>query len=234
MPVLTCCSSLLCAIVLTANPALIETPDILPAAKAGFTIDAKGDSAPSLLDLVIEYQRVTGLNLVIGKDVREGLSKSETGLRQPLVVPPEKVHTLVELFLAQGGYCTALLHASDPILVAVKRMQGTSISGNAVFVDAGKLASVANHPALLCWTVFDLDALEVGEITNRLQAQWEETDFHIVIAFGSSHRVLLMGKGSDVATRARVLQDLNESTRRKAEAADKSVPPAGSKGSATK
>jgi hypothetical protein len=228
MHVLTLCSTALCAALLTATPALVETPDILPAAKAGFTIDVKGDSEPSLLDIVGEYQRVTGLNLVIAKDVRDGLSKAETGLRQSLVVPQEKVHTLVETFLAQGGYCTALLHPSDPVLVAVKKMQGTSISANAVYVDAEKLASVAKHPALLCWTVFDLDALEVGEITNRLQAQWEETDFHIVIAFGSSHRVLLMGKGSDVTTRSRVLQDLNESARRKAEAAAKSAPAAGS------
>lgn len=228
MHALTMCSTVLCAALLTATPAAVETPDILPPAKTGFTIEVKGDSAPSLLDVVNEYQRVTSLNLVIGKDVREGLSKSETGLRQSLVVPQEKVHTLVETFLSQGGFCTALLHASDPILVAVKRIQGTSISGNAVFVDAEKLESVAKHPALLCWTVFDLDALEVTEVTNRLQSQWEESDFRVIVAFGSHHRVLLMGKGSEVATRTRVLQDLNEHARRKAEAAAKSASSAGS------
>jgi hypothetical protein len=222
MTLLTCCSSLLCAAALAVAPAPAETPDILPAAKSGFMIEVKGDSGPTLLDIVNDYQRATSINLVISKDVLGLLAKSETGLRQSLVVPPERVHTLVETFLAQGGFCTTLLHASDPLLLGVKTMKGTSLSGNAVFVDADKLGSVEKHPALLCWTVLDLDALDVNELTNRLQAQWQENDFMMVIPFGTVHRLMLLGKGADVALRARVLQEMNAGERRNVEPARKS------------
>jgi len=222
MHALTMCSTVLCAALLTATPAAIETRDILPAAKTGFTLEVKGDASPSLLDLLSEYQRATGLHLVLSAGVQAEASKSGTGLTQSLVVPQDKVHTLVETLLANAGFCTVLLHQEEPILLAVKKTDQTPLGVNAVFVDVAQLAAVEKHPALLCWTVLELESMNVGELTNSVRPQWDSPDFQLLPGFGGPHRLLLIGKGKDVSSRARSLQELDASQRRKSADAAKS------------
>lgn len=216
MNVLHGCSVLALALFARTPADRAAIPDILPLAQSGITLEVKGDSAPTLLDLLREYERVTGMHLVFGHDLSEELGKVNPGLQRTLSIPQDQVHTLVETLLAYNGYSTLLLHAQEPVLLAVRKtLDPQPLSADAVYVDAARLASIEKHPALACWTILDLDAIDPEELLKSLGMQWNETRFRLMTTFGGTHNVVLLGGGTDVAERARVLSEMNERLRRK-------------------
>lgn len=216
MNVLHSCSLLALSLLAGAPPRPPEPKDILPPAQAGIRLEVQGDAAISMLDVLREYERVTGVHLLISREFVDGLAKQDPGLQRSLTMPREQVHTLVESLLTYGGYRTILLHAQEPVVVGLRRFQNPQpLITDAVFVDVSELDRVARHPALLCWTSFALEALDAGEILKTLGPLWTDSNIRLMCGISGTSQIVLIGSGAEVSDRARYLIGLDRSMRRK-------------------
>jgi hypothetical protein len=219
------CTTLLLA-TSSAAPHAVDEPDILPAPKAGFTFQYKG-VRPSLAELMEQYQRVAGVQLIAAVREPIGPLKFDAGPGKSVELPRETVQERVETMLADAGYCLTLVHADEPVVLAVKRMPRSPASTGAVYVEPDQLESVAKHPALLCWTILELPHVGTHALDAELAKGWDTSVTIAHFTLGGSGRRLLMGPGKAVAERARVLLELDDAERAKAEAAR--TPDGGSK-----
>jgi hypothetical protein len=212
-------SALLVLAALSATPQAPRSPDILPAPSEGFTFEGRAGAKPSLMEFLEQYQRVAGVHLIISPRAQVELAGLGTGLKQSIELPPEKVNELMERVLAEAGYCTTLLHTGTQVLIVVKKVPRAPLRAGAVFVAVDELASVENHPALLCWTVVHVPLVSAHSLDVALAKKWRESESNAYAQLGGSGCRLLIGTGKTVASHARELLDLEEAERTKTEAA---------------
>jgi hypothetical protein len=197
-----------CSIASAARPSSTSTAPIaassdpFPVPKAGLTL--AGDRGRELtLDSVLnQMQSVTGLHVVVTPEVSAQLSKTPSGLSQPLEIPASRVYSTVESILAQNGFVLILLQAEPPILVGVQSVMEQTPK-RAWVVQQQDLDVVADHPALMVSTIVMLANVDARQLSNSMRQIIQDPRSQQIVPVGDGNGVLLTGRGSEVAALAK-------------------------------
>jgi hypothetical protein len=211
----------------SANPTpMIAASDPFPVPKSGMTIP--GSDKTPLMDVVTEFERVTGIRAVIMADTRAMLMKLPTGLTEPLDVPASRVYSTVETMLAESGFVITLLQAEPPILVGIATIVQGGRQGKPLTPANVDLDVAAKHPALLTTLVVTLPHTNVRDLSNSMRQMFQDPQSQQIIPVGNSNSILLTGRGGEVAKIARMLLEVDAAeARNQAEDANR-VAPSGS------
>jgi hypothetical protein len=192
-----------------ASPVMVVT-DPIPAAKSGITITVDRGVAPALERVMAEYERATGLHLITSPDVAAVLAKTSSGLSQTLEIPAERVHASVERLLLQQGFVVTLLQDQQPILIGIERIENPMVRTRAYPVASANIDSVADHPALLVSTMVTLPSTNVRELSNSARQLMTEAFLQQMVPLGNGNSLMLVGRGSEIATLVKTLKQIDD------------------------
>jgi hypothetical protein len=194
----------------TATTTILAAADPIPAAKSGITLTVDRGAAPALERVMAEYERATGLHLVTSPDVAVMLAKTPCGLSQTLEIPAERVHSTVERLLVQQGFLFTLLQDEQPILLGIERIENPMVRTRAFSVPATNIDGVADHPALLVSTVVTLPSTNVRDLSNSARQLIVDSNLQQMVPMGNSNSLMLVGRGSEIATLVHTLAHIDE------------------------
>ena len=204
-----------CLVGASARTVATQTPgttaiDPIPPAKSGITLVVERGSEPVLDHVLAEYERATGLHLVVSRDVAAQLAKTPCGLSQTLDIPAGRVHSTIGRLLVPHGYLLTLLQAEQPVLLGVENAQDPTVRARAWSVPVEAIAAMSEHPALLVSTLVTLRHTSARDLSKSARELSMEPNVQQMVPMGRSNSLMLIGRGADVATLAGTLLELDE------------------------
>jgi hypothetical protein len=196
---------------------MIAAEDPFPVPKSGLTLVGDWDKPVSLEQVVKEFERVTDVHLVIASDTLMLLRKVPTGLSRTLDLPASRVYATVETLLAENGFVLTLLQAQPPILAGIVPA-GQNPSGRGLLrtyvVTPDQLELVSQHPALQVTMVLTLPHLNVRDLSNSMRQMMQDPQVQQIIPVGNTDSIIVTGRGTEIATIARMLLTADASAAR--------------------
>ncbi len=232
----------LCGCFLTPAPAAVPAPTAAPAAQArqtgdvaqmfpparvGLSLPAGEAGGVSLERLIAEFERATGLRLVVGGETRAQVARTPCGLQGPLEIPAAEVYPLVEGLLAQSGFVLLPLHAREPRVAVLENLTGAarnSVRNSAWTVDESEVHLLVDHPAVLVQTVLDLNGIDARALSNAMRSLIVDQNVQQILPLGKADQLLLLGSGRQVAGWAGMLRDAAQRERERPEPVKKDEP----------
>ncbi len=204
---------------------------LFPQPRSGISLPAAEGSGPTMERVVAEFERATGIHLVIGVAARNALAQTPCGLQGPLEIPAARVYPVIESILAQHDFVLLPMHLEEPRMLALETVGGRSrndVRQNALRVESDALPSLREHSALLVQTVVDLDPIDVRHLANSLRSLLTDNSTQQIVPIGNSNQVLVLGRAPQVADWVELLRaaaarerELMEEHRRRQDAAPK-------------
>lgn len=184
--------------------------DPIPPAKSGITLVVERGAEPVLEHVLTEYERATGVHLVVSRDVSAQLASTSCGLSQTLDIPAGRVHSTIGRLLVQHGFLLTLLQAEEPVLLGVENAQDPTVRARAWSVPAEEIAAMSEHPALLVSTLVTMRHTNARDLSKSVHQLSMEPNVQQMVPLGRSNSLMLIGRGADVATLAGTLVELDE------------------------
>lgn len=184
--------------------------DPFPVPPTGLAITVAQEEATTLLDLLLDFARVSGQTLHVSDETRTQLRQTPLGLLTSVEVPPAEVYSFVESLLWQSGFVVIDERAAAPRMLAIKSLHGSErvlVRQGCVTVPASELAAYKRHPALMIQTVVPLSDAHRGDLQGALRMF--VVDNHVQRVATAGNGVLLAGTGRQVAQAAEVLRALD-------------------------
>lgn len=175
-----------------------------PEPVAGLEIGCERDdgSRSTLLDLVRQYEQVTGQLFVLNGDVVELLEKVTLESRERVMVPPRRVHRAFESVLAEHDFALTIRNRAPRILsvcpLRTAQRQVFRRHATFAFVPAEALGELEDHPALLARTVLRFPGVDVRKLSNRARTWVTDTHTAQVIPLGITDALYVAGLGARI------------------------------------
>lgn len=201
--------------------------DLFPSPKEGLSIKISAGEPLKLDALLEDFARVTGQNLLIGKDTRAILAASSTGLSRSVEVPAQEVYTFVESLLMHSDFAISPVTDREPRLLAVYSLNGQEAQrrrGDVVYVPSDRIELCSRHPAVLVQTVVDLPNTDVRTLSNSMRTLFTDANTQQIIPVGNSNSLILVGFGSHIASIVRTLLAIDQVARNDMETRPKVEP----------
>ena len=152
-----------------------------------------------LVDVLLEFRRITGQNIVMSSMTSDQVKQTAVGLLGGVTIPPTEVYSFMESLLARHNFVVSELRHNNPPLLAVyapnSNDQGIS---NWIEVAVEDIEKYEDHHALLVQTVVDVSPLDGRQATSSMRTLAQNSYRQRMIAI-SSNSVILYGTGSEVA-----------------------------------
>lgn len=192
--------------------------DPFPTPSSGLKIQIAPGEEMSLDELLDEFSRVTGQNLLISNETCSTLRSVPTGLNRSVEIPASEVYAFVENVLAHNQYVLQVLSDHEPRLLAVHNLQSRnnnrSLADLARYVPVKDIGLYARHPAVLVTTMVELPSTDVRTVSNSLRGLLSDAITQQIIAVGNTNALVLGGSGASVANLVTVLRECDEGARR--------------------
>ncbi|MEM7310969.1 MAG: hypothetical protein AAF682_30145 [Planctomycetota bacterium] len=151
-----------------------------------------------LVDLLLEFSRVTGQNIVMSQSTRAQVEQVEVGLLGGVTVPEAEVYSFVEGLLFRHRFVLAEIRHSDPPLLAIYHPDSRDNVGHWVEVEEGRIADYANHHALCVQTMSNVWPLDARQVATSMRSMTSDSSRQRMLAL-SEHTLLMSGTGAEVA-----------------------------------
>jgi hypothetical protein len=212
----------------------VAASDLFPEPKSGISIQLEPGKEMKIDELLAEFAKVTGLHLVISKEVSHLVKQTPTGLLGSVEVPASEVYPIVEGLLLHNDFVLTPLTNREPRLVAVYAMsnagqRGGSLRNTAVFVPVEEVPAYSRHPAILVTTLINLPSTDVRTLSNSMRTMFTDANTQQIIPVGNSNSLIITGFGANVASIVAMLHRVEEEARKDIAAAEKKakeLPPA--------
>lgn len=210
---------------LPAAPEAAAALDLFPPPADGLTIPAYEPDGWTMEQLLSEYGRLTEQHFMYGEATRAQLRQARVPLDEWLFIEPENVHSIVETLVTESDFVFSVAREADPRLISVQSSKGNRVNlrQSARYVPVDELAQWEDHPAFLVHTVLTLNHIDVRTLTNSMRAMLTDANTQQIIPLGNGNSLILTGFGPQVATLARMLQQVNEEARKLYEAQPKAT-----------
>lgn len=168
-------------------------------------VSGPGERVTSLLDLVGDLARISGVNVSLGAEVRSELETTQVGLVREASVPPEAVWSYAESLLKHHGFVISELRRTEPRVISVHGVNEHPSGFRWVPIAADQVAAYGDHAALLVETWISFENLDTRQLITSIRGiMLNETQ--MALAMGSSNSVFLRGTGSEVAALVALMQ----------------------------
>ena len=159
----------------------------------------------SLVDVLKEFRRVTGQNIVINSSTHQAMEATPLGLLGGVTVPATEVYSFMEGLLSRHNFLVSELRDGEPRLLAVHHpdhREGSVYRWTEVDVD--RVADYEDHHALLIQTVVTTAPLDARQAVSALRSLVDHNRVRLVAM--SKTNLLIQGTGREVADWVSVLQ----------------------------
>ncbi len=189
--------------------------EVFPAAREGLTINAdrqNADASTTVLRLVDEFTRVTGIAVQMTKETQALAQASPLGLNRSIQVPASEVYRIVETLLAAQDF--AVIHLSDvePRIWKLQSLaaggRGSSLLAAAQSVGEDELDFWRQHPATLVSLTLELPNLDVRTLSNSMRTLFTDANTQNIIPVGSNG-LTITGLARDVPGFVRMLRRID-------------------------
>lgn len=200
---------------------------MFPPPRSGISLPAGEAGGVSLERLVAEFERATGMRLVVGGETRAQIARTPCGLQGPLEIPASEVYPLVEGLLAQSGFVLLPLHAREPRVAVLESLTGAArgtVRNSAWTVDESDTDLLVDHPAVLVQTVLDLNGIDARALSNAMRSLIVDQNVQQILPLGKADQLLLLGSGRQVAGWAAMLREAAQRERDRPEPPKKDEP----------
>lgn len=173
-----------------------STGDYFAAPTEALVISESASGSMTMIDLLDEFSRVTGQNIVMSDAAQTSLGQTRVGLLGGVTIPTEQVYSFTESLLARHRFAVSELRHTSPPLLAIYADQEVGIA-RWVKVSSEEIQTYADHHALLVQTSLDVSPLDSRALVNSMRSLFRgpaEGAFSF-----SSGTIVLKGTGSRVA-----------------------------------
>jgi hypothetical protein len=209
----------------SAPSSSMRSTEALPMPNEGITLRFRQDggaaTAPTLYEVLLEFERVTGQHAIVSTEIATTLRKSYAHLTHELAAKHEDVYFVVETLFASSGFALAYLSTTAPRLFTLQSVHSgdaSSLRSAARYVPSHELGAWSRHPAVLVTTALELDATDVRTLSNSLRSMFTDANTQQIVPIGNSDTILLTGFAPNVLATKTMLEAANEVARRTNEA----------------
>ncbi len=191
----------------------------------------EGGTAPNLLAIARQYERLTGQMFLVSAEVETLLTNTPSGLGASVNVPAEGVQTFVEHLFAFNSCYFVPRPGSSPRLIEVfswKSQDRNNFQQRSYHVAAQDVeAFSARHPAVPIVTIYTMKNVDVRLLSNSMRSILPDGTFAFMLPAGATNSMVLGGLSSVVVQQLELLRIVEEGSTSEQPAA--SVPPEAAK-----
>jgi hypothetical protein len=182
-------------------------PD-LPAPTGPLSVPGS-DASYRLIDLVLDFGRVTDQLMLMSEATREQLMNESLQLGPPTEIPAQEVYEFVEGVLVFHGFVIAPLKGgTEPVMGVFGPSGRQSYRIPRLHVEEKDLPRYARHPALIVTTTVFLENTDVRQLSTSLRGVLTDTNTQTLLPMGSGG-LMLSGTGRFVAQLVEMLRGLD-------------------------
>jgi len=208
-----------------AAPALAQEGLFRAASDDLVVVAGEGGAAWKLLDVVQEYERLTGQNIHLSEETRGTLEKAPTGLSGSVVVPKDEVQRFFERLLVENGFVLTYQPEGETRLLGVAWKNGYErdfLRGKAFSVPPEDLSAWGDHSAVLITTTVHLPSTDARALASALRSTIVDGRTQLM-APASSSSVVLVGFADKVVSQVEMLRAIDRANAKEAAKIEPSV-----------
>lgn len=173
--------------------------------------------APSMLELLGEYGRITGQQVLFDEENRAALGALRVPVDRPTQVPAAHVQNVLEALLVASGCVLTIERADAPRLVQVITMRSVArqlVRGRAQNYPSDRTDLFRAHPAMLFTTVIDVPNSDARVVVNSLRTLITDTTTMNLIPAGNASSIIATGHGPALADLVDQLRQVDQASAR--------------------